>query len=707
MNIFARAALLADSQPAAGWEFPLPIWVVVLGVLFVLYVISRRRSLRSRMAAKLQSVGEQLQELNGLAADLTMHMFLEDGWENALTGKSQATLAEARTLKSQAFAALEAVKQRHAEAAKAGARRKSWYSRERALQNTYRLLSVEPLEIDGVSWLPGKLMEALKSWFADVTAKLDTLAAALRECRLARAELDKELTAVAEKFASLQSAGFQWTDFDTRCQELARSRKLLADPVSDPLDATGQIAGLRQRAGRMQLELEEMVARQSTFEAEVSKQMSAIAKVIEGAQDTKIDYGFPLTGEQTQPWLSQSLPVEQIVAVQTSANGAVTRARAALLRGDVAGFGKELAHFRRIAGATLEQYDGGVEAKDKVDQLAAVLWRSLDQLAQRLATAGGVVQRMESEFHPSDFAEAQSRVCEAAAVGDRAESEWLEIKDHYDALRFSEALESGERLAEAVAKAESRLKGLERFRDEIRQSRDAVLAMLQKHRSAYDSLQKKLELHGHAVWDKTARSIGELEELYEEAGGEKPAWKSLESRCEQLSRQLKQLCAAVDEEKRAYDKAVEKLEAARDAAREAGRSAARASTRRVGRTKLEEATRLLEILERDMQVAGSDWSELSKHAEEVVRLAREATSRGNTDETKYQEAVAAIASAQAKQDRLGDYATGHKATGKMEAAVQTLSEARVALEDRRWEDAAKLAWQAEQSFQGSINARGL
>lgn len=585
--------------------------------------------------------------------------------------------------------------------------------RDGAKQATSSLNSAWLVGVKTADKAVGQLEKALMALAPSATilgAKHLQLCTGVAEVSRLEGELTATTTRCRAQLKRLNAANIDYGPGRLMLEEInGDAPAALASAQTDPLGGVKALATLSSRAIGVATKLAEMLTRKKEVEEGPCAVIIQVQERLDEMRRLPFVHRLPLLPGQ------EALPIaqERMLSDESDPDQLVEKARAqagmaltALGTGDFAECDRLCRTARFTAAEALAQIDSCISARDELEL-------ELLPLLERLRALEVRVERLKPAYeelcrdHPLVAGDSPQRLYEnvsKALVHSLGSLHGLQAM--YCMQRFVTARETLRRASERIQRMQATLPDMDAVLAGWKAARLRVQSNRKRFQQLMGALRLKLDTERFAVGAAVSADGEDL--LRRSDDSQLPtAWMEADTALQALLQPLDSVNAAID-------KSIEELKATRLAARQAnallldaGPLSQNEWAGQEAQKKLTQAKALCTQLEAGLLVAGSDWVGLLQTAGQVKPLIDHALRLIADDKLAYAPAQAMFEQAAKKLKKLGEFATGKKASAKIRAACAVMDDAKKAVEQRDWKKALALATSANASFQASMNARGL
>ena len=495
-------------------------------------------------------------------------------------------------------------------------------------------LSIEDAElfkglVVETKYAPTALLADMEELFAKTNKALAEIKKAMEGSEQNRKEIAELLTQVEALKAKLVEVGLNFGPYEARSVQIAKERdEFLALLDKDPLAAFSGTQKVEEDVTKLKADIERAIKLTESL-TEATKQLATAKARVSEVRGQKADYSYP-EKDQKAP---DGAPVNYTLA-EAGANpdqfigeaaSHLADAQKALLNGELDKAVSEKTKSSEASAAAVNLVATVLAAKEFVQKQVPAVRENLGRLQSEIPGAGKDVDALKSDFLAKNFTGEPEKLVRAKAVDTATEAELTKVRVAFFEQRFVAARKLLQNVGSDIQGSRNLLVEIATRLKQLRNLRTHAKKVVGESDQFAGALKSKLESDAFTTSKQTddafARQLPLLRNQKADVAKDITDWPAAAEAADKLAADLKKVDASIDEEKKAYALAGQRIGAVRSAISSAASVVSQADTRDAARRKFAEANQVLAELEAKYRVAKSDWNALAREADSQKNVA--------------------------------------------------------------------------------------
>lgn len=497
-------------------------------------------------------------------------------------------------------------------------------------------LSIEEAELfkglsTEIKCSPTELLIDMEELFKKTNKALSSIKKAFEGAAQNRKTIAEFLAQVEALQDELSKAGLNFDPYKPRFDKIAADRdaalKLLD---SDPLAAFDDTQKVEEAAGHLKNDMERAIAIKGSLKAVENELKKAQARAAQERQ-RKVGYGFPDNKPAPDGLTENFLFVEAGGNPDQALKEAAEHLQSAydaVLASELDKADAEKSACLASSKSAIATIEAVLASKASVEKQVPALKENLARLDKEIPQGGSDVDSLKADFLAKNFAGQPEKLERAMKVSQATDAELSKVRSAYFEQRFLDASKLVQALGRDIQGSRNELVEISSRLNQLRDLRAHAKKVLAESDDFAAALKAKLTTNTFTSSKSTdesySRVLPKLRTQKADVAKAVTDWPSASDAADKLSAELKSIDQKIDEEKRAYELAGQRIEAVATAVADANALIANPDTREPARRKFEDARSLVAELDNAYKQAKSDWNALARQAESQKNVAQEA-----------------------------------------------------------------------------------
>lgn len=583
-----------------------------------------------------------------------------------------------------------------------------------------RQLSIEEADLFGglveeTSYKPDELLSEMEALFQKTNKELGAIKAAFQGAAQNKKDIEGLLARIEQLKASLTEKALSFDPYAPRLDKIrGELEDCLALVNTDPLTAFGGTEKVEAACEALKADIESAISIKDSLQGN-QREIDAVKAKVAKIRGTAVDYSYPEPQGAPSGLAEKFLLNEQNGnpdALISSAETHLKHAHQAVLEGKLDLSTKKKKAATEAAAQAGSLVDAVLDAVAFIKKWVPAVRENLASLQAEIPGATTAVEELKADFLAKNFVGEPKKLETGIKVSESTEAELAKVRKAFFEQRFLASRAHLENVGNDIqgsrdqfVEIHTRLKQLRGLRAHSKQ----VAATSQELANA---LKTKLKTHefttARATDDSYAQLLPVLSAQVADVAKDVTDWPAAAEAADKLLASFKGVDSAIDNERKAHELAVQRVEAVRAAVGNAKGVVDHDDVRRNAHNKYDEAVAALREVESNIKVAKSDWAAIARKAEGKAKVAEEAKGLAEKDKALAREARSLIQNADSEISRIevrswvqtaswGGYSRVISLMGILDlsSAKSALRQAQQAMSSRDYEGARENARRAE------------
>ena len=685
-RIAAQQQAIEDAERAKQMQFYAAVGIpsaLVIGLLIFLTVTFRRKKAAAQeileaRRTELQNAGHWYTQLEEAYLGFLKR---QTDWQKRFDpkGKTAKEFGEAikwyAELTTRKLAAADMFER--AETSFNGARWPLWSGLDKAIAIlsteevtvSDKVLSIEEADlfkglVEEKKYAPADLLKDMEELFKKTNSALAKIKKSMEGSEQNRKDIVELLKKVDELKGKLPESKLTFDPYQARYDLIAKERdEALAKVDADPLAAYEGTEKVERDIEALCADMEKAI--------EIKAQLIGTENEIEGAEKRakevrgqKAGYAYPAEDKGKTVEVPADAKENFLLSENgnnpdsktTEAREHLQKAHTAVGAGRLAEAQEEKSRASEAAAAALQVVATVLAAKKYVEGFVPTARVNHKSLGKERPAADDSVIALKKEFIEKNYAGQPAKATNAKATDEATPAKFDAVQAAYFRQDFVSAKEQIDAANTAVQYARGGLAEIHARLKELRDLRDHAKRVTAANSNFADTLKSKLDTEKFTTSAATDRTFAGLLPVLTTQKGDVAKditdWPVAAAAADKMAIDLKSVDTAIDNEKKAYQVAGQRIDAVSAAIDEAARVVEHDDVRQPARSKLSDARQVLTQLQQAYRVAKSDWKALAAQADQKMTVANEAKSLAEADRRLAREVRSEIDSVETRIESL-------------------------------------------------------
>ncbi len=532
-----------------------------------------------------------------------------------------------------------------------------------------KVLSIEEADlfkglVEEKKYAPADLLKDMEELFKKTNTALAKIKKSMEGSEQNRKDIVELLKKVDELKGKLPASKLTFEPYQARYDQIAKERDdALAKVDADPLAAFEGTEKVERDIEALCADMEKAI--------EIKAQLIGTENEIEGAEKRvkevrgqKAGYAYPSEEKGKTVEVPADAKENFLLsengnnpdAKTTEAREHLTKAHTAVGAGRLAEAQEEKSRASEAAAAARKVVDTVLAAKKYVEGFVPTARANHKSLGKERPAADDSVIALKKEFLEKNYAGQPGKAATAKTTDEATPAKFDAVQAAYFRQDFVSAKEQIDAANASVGYARNGLAEIHARLKELRELRDHAKSVTAANNVTAKTLKSKLETEKFTTSAATDRAyaalLQPLQAQTSDVAKDITDWPAAAQTADKMAIDLKSVDSAIDNEKKAYALAGQRIDAVSAAIDEAARVVEHDDVRQPARTKLSDARKVLGELQASYRVAKSDWKALAAQADSKLTVANEAKSLAEADRRLAREVRSEIDSVETRIDSL-------------------------------------------------------